>query len=77
MSVVIPLITFPNNNTKSPTIFTATTRKMLRAIRKKAHLAALQNEYPKIAVCRYSAESMLCYGMLWEGGRGERENVVC
>ena len=44
-------ITFPKNNTKSPTIFTATTRNILRAIRKNAHLAALQNEYPKIAVC--------------------------
>lgn len=52
------IITFPNNNTKSPTMFTATIRKILRAIRKNAHLAAVQKEYPKIAV--YVASKRVC-----------------
>ena len=44
-------------------MFTAATRKMLRAIRKKEHLAALQNEYPKIAVCIY-LEKVCCEWVL-------------
>lgn len=40
----------PKRSTKSATRFTADTRRMLRRMRKKATRAALQKEYPYIAV---------------------------
>jgi hypothetical protein len=48
------MFTFPNINIKPETKFTAATRNIFLKIKKNALLAALQNEYPYIAVCIYA-----------------------
>jgi hypothetical protein len=52
--ICIHIFTFPNINMKSATKLTATTRNIFLNIKKKALLAALQKEYPYIAVCIYA-----------------------